>query len=280
MGDIKDYKWTITKAPAGAESVVGQVIKESSSGNVTLNPDDYTKYFPKSGQYTVRLSVTDAKGAPGTITTGGWDFINNTAFSGGTPVADAVGNQIAGGIAPDTNLDYYIRFDGTGVANSWLKLGSFNDSFDSSGGKVDASDVAGMLGSNSAMPDLFEMLANGRFDVFPRAAVEVIGEYEQRKGDLKDLRIEDSLLLYYPLPMYFWFARTAEGQRLAERAEAGMRTMLADGSYDAIFDRYQRPKIERLRLKDRRAFRIENPLLGAETPWPEKRLWFDPQTYR
>ena len=97
---------------------------------------------------------------------------------------------------------------------------------------------------------------------------------------VKDLRIEDSLLLYYPLPMYFWFARTAEGQRLADRAEAGMRVMLADGSYDAIFDRYQRPKIERLRLKDRHAFRIENPLLGAETPWQEKRLWFDPQTYR
>src|SRR6185436_10761696 len=62
-GDIKDYKWTITKAPAGAESVVGQTIKEGSSGNVSLNPDDYAKYFPTSGDYTVRLIVTDAQGA-------------------------------------------------------------------------------------------------------------------------------------------------------------------------------------------------------------------------
>ncbi len=61
-GNIKDYKWTITKAPTGAESVVGQVIKENSSGNVTIDPADYTKYFPKSGDYTVRLTVTDTSG--------------------------------------------------------------------------------------------------------------------------------------------------------------------------------------------------------------------------
>jgi hypothetical protein len=61
-GDIKDYKWTITKAPAGAESVVGQVIKENSNGNVTIDPADYAKYFTKSGDYTVRLTVTDTAG--------------------------------------------------------------------------------------------------------------------------------------------------------------------------------------------------------------------------
>ena len=63
VGSIKDYKWTIQKAPSGAESVVGQMIKEGSSGNVSLNPDEYTKYFPKPGTYTVRLTVTDASGA-------------------------------------------------------------------------------------------------------------------------------------------------------------------------------------------------------------------------
>ncbi len=62
-GNIQDYKWTITQAPTGAEAVVGQVIQESTTANVSLNPDDYSKYFPTAGDYTVRLTVTDVQGA-------------------------------------------------------------------------------------------------------------------------------------------------------------------------------------------------------------------------
>jgi len=134
--------------------------------------------------------------------------------------------------------------------------------------------------TGSSYDGLFEMLVNRRFDVFLRGAVEILDEYEQRREELRDIRIEDSLLLYYPLPMYFWFAKTPEGQRLAQRAEAGLRLMLADGSYDEIFDRYQRAKIERLHLKARKAYRIDNPFLGPETPLADRRLWFDPTTYR
>lgn len=134
--------------------------------------------------------------------------------------------------------------------------------------------------TGSSYDGLFEMLVNHRFDVFLRAAVEILEEYERRKPELRDLHIEDGLILYYPLPMYFWFAKTREGRRLAERAEAGMRIMLADGSYDEIFDRYQRSKIERLHLKTRTVYRIDNPFLGPETPLADRRLWFDPRTYR
>jgi ABC-type amino acid transport substrate-binding protein len=134
--------------------------------------------------------------------------------------------------------------------------------------------------TGSSYDGLFEMLVHRRFDVFVRASVEVLDEYDQRKEALPDLHIEDNLILYYPMPMYFWFPRTAEGRRLAARAEEGMRIMLADGTYDAVFDKYQRHKIERLRLKERRIFRIANPNVGPETPFRDKRLWFDPKTYR
>ena len=125
---------------------------------------------------------------------------------------------------------------------------------------------------------LFDMLVNKRFDVLLRAAVEVPDEYDRRKD--KDLDIEKHIVFYYPLPMYFWFPKTDEGRRLAARAEEGMRMMIADGTYDRIFDRYQRAKIERLRLKERRIFRIDNPFVGPETPFADKRLWFDPKTYK
>jgi membrane-bound lytic murein transglycosylase MltF len=80
--------------------------------------------------------------------------------------------------------------------------------------------------------------------------------------------------------MYFWFPKTEEGRRLAARAEEGMRKMIADGTYDRIFDQYQRRKIEKLGLKQRRVFAIANPNVGPETPFADKRLWFNPKTYR
>jgi ABC-type amino acid transport substrate-binding protein len=134
--------------------------------------------------------------------------------------------------------------------------------------------------TGSSYDGLFEMLANKRFDIFLRAAVEVLDEYDRRKTTLKDLAIEDSIIFYYPLPMYFWFPKTDEGRRLAARAEEGMRMMIRDGTYDAIFDKYQRHKIERLHLKSRRIYAINNPFVGPETPFADKRLWFDPQTYK
>jgi len=33
-------------------------------------------------------------------------------------------------------------------------------------------------------------------------------------------------------------------------------------------------------LKERRIFKIANPFLGPEVPFNDKRLWFDPQTYK
>ena len=134
--------------------------------------------------------------------------------------------------------------------------------------------------TGSSYDGLFEMLAQKRFDILLRASVEVLDEYEQRKQRLPDLRIENDILFYYPLPMYFWFPKTPEGRRLAARAEEGMRMMIADGTYDRIFDKYQRHKIVQLRLKERKLFSIPNPNAGPETPFKEKRLWFDPQTYR
>jgi ABC-type amino acid transport substrate-binding protein len=134
--------------------------------------------------------------------------------------------------------------------------------------------------TGSSYDGLFAMLAQKRFDILLRAATEVFAEYEKQGGKENRLAIEKTILFYYPMPMYFWFPKTEEGRRLAARAEEGMRMMIADGTYDQIFDRYQRHKIETLRLKERKLFTIKNPNVGPETPFADKRLWFDPKTYR
>jgi ABC-type amino acid transport substrate-binding protein len=134
--------------------------------------------------------------------------------------------------------------------------------------------------TGSSYDGLFEMLIARRFEVFLRGAVEVLDEYEERKGAMPGLTIESRICLYYPLPMYFWFARNSEGRRLAERAEKGMRRMIADGTYDRIFAEFQDRKIQRLDLKHRLLLTINNPFLGPETPFGEKGLWFEPQSYQ
>jgi ABC-type amino acid transport substrate-binding protein len=143
-------------------------------------------------------------------------------------------------------------------------------------------DVAIMQSNNfrvvtgSSYDGLFEMLINRRFDIFLRAAVEVLGEYDERRSSMPDLAIEQNVILYYPLPMYFWFSKTIVGERLTQRAREGMLAMIEDGTYDRIFWKYQGAKVARLKLRDRRIFRISNPNLVPETPFWDARLWFDP----
>ena len=134
--------------------------------------------------------------------------------------------------------------------------------------------------TGSSYDGLFEMLRHRRFDAFSRGANEVTAEYEQRQAAMPDLTIEEALCLYYPTVMYFWFSKTAEGARLAARAEAGMRLMIDDGTYDRIFTEFYGALIEQLKLKDRKLLRISNPFLGPETPLQDSRLWFDPRIYR
>ena len=127
---------------------------------------------------------------------------------------------------------------------------------------------------------LFDMLMDKRFDVFPRSAREIIGEYEQRKNTMPNLAIEDTLLLHYYWPMYFWFANTDEGRKLANRVEKGLHLMIKDGSYDFIFRKYFEGDILRLKLKQRikngRVFELTNPILPELTPVKNSSLWYRP----
>jgi len=134
--------------------------------------------------------------------------------------------------------------------------------------------------TGSSYEGLFDMLNHRRFDAFLRGVTEVLDEIEQHRQRLPDLYIGPHILIYYPLPMYFWFCKNDMGRRLAKRVEQGMRMMIRDGSYDRLFSEYQGYKIKRLQLKQRRLFRIDNPYLVPETPFVDKRLWFNLDTYQ
>ena len=122
---------------------------------------------------------------------------------------------------------------------------------------------------------LFRMLINGRFDLFPRGVNEVFGELASRAHDLPDLALEDSLLIHYVQPYYFFVNR--RNTALAQRIEQGLHRMLDDGSFDAHFWRHNGDAIQQAHLGERRRLRLDNPLLPRETPLGDSRLWFDPK---
>lgn len=119
---------------------------------------------------------------------------------------------------------------------------------------------------------LFEMLLNDRFDFFPRGVNEIIGEFDQRKDKFPDLAIDDAVLLYTPLPVFIYVAPSKP--ELAKRMRDGLERMRADGSFDEMFMAEHGPLIERLRLKDRKVFRIPNPAVADLEVLNRKEFWF------
>jgi ABC-type amino acid transport substrate-binding protein len=122
---------------------------------------------------------------------------------------------------------------------------------------------------------LFRMLGYQRFDLFPRGIGEVFLEFQKHKQEVPGLAIEKNLMIYYPWPYYFFVARN--NPELQRRIEMGLRKMLKDGSFDAIFWKYNAKAIEQADFKHRRIIRIKNNLLPKETPLEDASLWFVPK---
>ncbi|QDK47098.1 hypothetical protein DOM22_18980 [Bdellovibrio sp. ZAP7] len=125
--------------------------------------------------------------------------------------------------------------------------------------------------------DLFKSLIAGEFQIFPRGVVEVLEEYRHFKKLYSNLAIDDHVLLYYPLPTYFWFQDSSDGRLMARRVEEGLRFMIKSGSYRKIFDKHYAKVIRELDLNKRVLIKIPNPYLPSSVPFDRKELWFDPR---
>jgi len=123
---------------------------------------------------------------------------------------------------------------------------------------------------------LFSMLTIGRFDVFSRSIDEAWREYDERHDSHPDIAVEPTLLIYCPLPRYFFLRRDAQGEQLAKRIETGMEMMVRDGSLQKLFRQFKGAEISRSTLDKRRLLRIPNAMLPPETPLDRPELWYTP----
>ena len=108
---------------------------------------------------------------------------------------------------------------------------------------------------------LFQQVSRGRFDCFSRGASEIYAEYlaHQQQG----IKIEKDLLLYYPLPIFFFVNHNRP--LLAKRLQLGLEKLIESGEFDQIFDRYFASIIIELEINKRTVIDLDNPTLSQET---------------
>lgn len=107
--------------------------------------------------------------------------------------------------------------------------------------------------------ELFVLLKAGVFDYTALGANEIESAFSVRAEPIGNLIIEPNLLVYYPFPLVFYVHPDAN--ELAQRIETGLKALQETGEFDTIFDRYYGDIVERLNLKQRKLFKLNNPAL-------------------
>lgn len=125
---------------------------------------------------------------------------------------------------------------------------------------------------------LFQMLDAGRFDLFPRELVVAWQEQARAVAKGLDLSVDEHLLLHYPTAFYFFTSRNRPD--LASDIERGLEAMIADGSFQRLFEQYHGDTLRQANLHSRRIIELHNPDLPPATPFARKELWFQPKELR
>ncbi|KXU39125.1 hypothetical protein AXE65_10315 [Ventosimonas gracilis] len=128
--------------------------------------------------------------------------------------------------------------------------------------------------TSNAYPSLFSMLNAGRFDLLP-LEILVAAEEQQRFAALGlDLALDDHLLLHYPSTYYYFTSK--QNPKLAAAIRRGLEAMLADGSFDRLFNENFAVSLRALNLENRQVIELSNPLLPEVPSEQQKRhdlLW-------
>lgn len=127
------------------------------------------------------------------------------------------------------------------------------------------------VSSSPSFEGLFQMITLQRADLFPRSIIEVWDELEQRKD--QGIKLEQHTVVSYPTASYFF---TREDNQLAKDIYSGLMKAVDDGSFDQLFTKHFDKFIDQSNIQERKHYALENPLLTAETPLNNQKLWLSP----
>lgn len=129
--------------------------------------------------------------------------------------------------------------------------------------------------TSQSYESLFRMLDAGRFDLFPREVVVVWEEQARAESAGLKLAVDEHIAIHYPTAFYYFTSRARAD--LAAAIERGLESMLADGSFEQLFQQHHGATLERAQLTKRRVIELENPDLPPHTPFARSQLWYAPQ---
>ncbi|PUA27301.1 MAG: hypothetical protein B0W54_11935 [Cellvibrio sp. 79] len=107
------------------------------------------------------------------------------------------------------------------------------------------------------MPMLLKMLAGKRYYFVPLSAIEIDDSYEIDGVPISNIVPEKSLLIYMPLPVYFYVSPSEP--ELADRLTLGLNYLKTNGQMEKIFQAYFGERLKRLNLSGRKLIELSNP---------------------
>lgn len=129
---------------------------------------------------------------------------------------------------------------------------------------------------NMDYQSMFKQTYNKDCDFFPRGINEAKSEYLASKGSYPDLYLHTDLIIYYPLPTYFFVHR--DNAELAKLIHSGLEIAINDGDFDRYLQRNEITKhlfpVENwINVK---YIELNNPLLPENTDTKNPRYWIQP----
>lgn len=122
---------------------------------------------------------------------------------------------------------------------------------------------------------LFQMLAAGRFDLFPRGVSEIEAELLANQQEIPDLMIERKFALRYPLAFIFYVPRTPEGEKMAERVADGLLRLQKNGGFERLYGNYKALVLKNIQLAGRTVFVLPNSTTLRDLPALNDKAWWD-----
>ncbi|MFT7559839.1 MAG: ABC-type amino acid transport substrate-binding protein [Flavobacteriales bacterium] len=119
---------------------------------------------------------------------------------------------------------------------------------------------------------LYALTNIGRIDTLLLGAEQVEASLMKRKERYPNLVIDDSTLVYYPLPVFFFVSK--KEPELAERLRIGLEALIVSGEMKDLFNEHFEERLNALNIENRQLIRLNNPYLIDGIPFERKELWF------